>query len=163
MENLELKIFPDNILTQKTKPVTEINKEIKNLINEMKKIMKKNNGVGLAANQIGINLSIFIAEDKNKILTFINPRILKYEGEKVLLEEGCLSVPRIWGYIKRYPSVIVEYLDIWGKKRKLKAKGLLAQIIQHEIDHLEGKLFIEKAEKLFKIEEIDKQSLLEKK
>lgn len=163
MKNLTLKLYPDNILTQKAKPVTKITREIRDLINEMKKIMKKNNGVGLAANQVGLDLMIFVAEDKNKFLTFINPQIIKFEGEKIILEEGCLSVPNIWGYIKRYPAVVVEYLDIWGKKRKLKAKGLLAQIIQHEIDHLEGRLFIEKAEKLFKLEEIDKNSLLNQK
>jgi len=159
MEKLKLRFYPDNILKQKTKPVKEIDQEIRKLIDEMKKIMKENNGVGLAANQVGVNLSLFIAEDKNKILTFINPKIIKLEGEKITLDEGCLSLPKIFGYIKRYPLVVIEYLDIWGKKRKLKAKGLLAQIIQHEIDHLEGKLFIEKADKIFKIEEIDKESL----
>lgn len=158
----EIRVYPNDILKQKTKTVKEINKEIRHLINEMKRIMKKSGGVGLAANQIGVNLSIFIAEDKNRILTFINPKIIKLEGEKVTLEEGCLSLPNIWGYIKRYPEVTIEYLDIWGKKKKLKAKGLLAQIIQHEIDHLEGVLFAEKAEKLYKLEEIDKNYILEK-
>jgi len=156
----ELIIFPNDILKQKTVEVKEIDKNIKKIVGEMKKIMKKHQGVGLAANQIGLNLSLFIAEDKSKILTFINPKIIKFEGEKILLEEGCLSLPGIWGKIKRYPKVEVEYIDLFGKKRKIKAKGLLAQIIQHEMDHLNGILFAEKAEKLYKFEEVDKDEIL---
>jgi len=158
----DLIIYPNDILKQKTKDVKKVNKEIRRIVNEMKKIMKKNNGVGLAANQIGLDLSIFIAENGNKILTFINPKILKLEGEKILLEEGCLSLPNIWGKIKRYPKIEVEYLDLFGKRKKIKAQGLLAQIIQHEIDHLNGILFAERAEKLYKIEEIDKKQALDK-
>ena len=155
----ELITFPNDILKQKTVEVKEIDKNIKKIVSEMKKIMKKHHGVGLAANQIGLNLSIFIAEDKNKILTFINPKIIKFGGEKILLEEGCLSLPGIWGKIKRYPKVEVEYIDLFGKKRKIKAKGLLAQIIQHEMDHLNGILFAEKAEKLYKFEEVNKEEI----
>ncbi|MER3581328.1 MAG: peptide deformylase [Patescibacteria group bacterium] len=162
MKKIQLIIYPDNILTQKTRPVESINKEIKDLVREMKRIMRENNGVGLAANQIGIDLSIFIAETGKEILTFINPKIIKLEGKEILMEEGCLSLPKIWGYIKRYPKISIEYLDLWGKKRKLTAKGLLSQIIQHEIDHLNGILFAQKAEKLFKLEEIKKEDLLEK-
>ncbi|GBD34676.1 Peptide deformylase [bacterium HR35] len=158
----DLITYPNDILKQKTKDVKKVDKDIRKIVNEMKKIMKRNNGVGLAANQIGLDISIFIAESGNKILTFINPKILKFEGEKVLLEEGCLSLPNIWGKIKRYPKVEVEYLDLFGKKKKIKAQGFLAQIIQHEIDHLNGILFAEKAEKLYKIEEIDKQEALNK-
>jgi peptide deformylase len=146
--------YPHKILKEKTKEVKEIDKEIKELAKEMKKIMKKEGGVGLAANQIGKDLKIFIAGDKNKILTFINPKIIKYIGKEKIMEEGCLSLPNLFGYIKRFPGVIVEYQDLWGKKRKLKAEGFLSQIIQHEMDHLEGKLFIEKAIEIFKIERI---------
>lgn len=146
--------YPHKILTQKTEEVKEINKEIKNIVKEMKRIMKENSGVGLAANQIGKNLSIFIAEDKGKILTFINPRIIKFIGQEQVMEEGCLSVPNVFGYVKRYPGLVVEYLDLWGKKKRLRTQGLLAQIIQHEIDHLEGKVFLEKAIELYKIEKI---------
>lgn len=142
---------PNKILKEKAKEISEINKDIKELIKIMRKIMKVHKGVGLAANQIGKNLAIFIAEDKNKILTFINPKIIKFIGKEEIMEEGCLSVPNVWGYIKRYPEVIVEYQNLFGKKKKLKAKGLLAQIIQHEMDHLNGKLFIDKAIEIFKI------------
>ena len=144
--------FPNKILREKAEEVKEINKEIKELVTVMKKVMKKNQGVGLAANQIGKNLAIFIAEDKNKILIFINPKIIKFIGKEIVVEEGCLSLPNLWGYLKRYPEVIIEYQNLFGKKKKMRAKGLLAQIIQHEIDHLNGKLFIDKAIEVFKIE-----------
>jgi len=150
---MEIVRHPNKILREKTESVKEINKEIKELVNEMKKIMKENKGVGLAANQIGKNLSIFVAEDKNKIYTFINPKIIKFIGQEKIMEEGCLSVPRTWGQIKRYPGVLIEYQDLWGKNKKLKAKGLLAQIIQHEMDHLNGILFIDKAVDLHQIEQ----------
>ncbi len=144
--------FPNKILKEKTEEVKEINKEVKELVKIMKQIMQENNGVGLAANQIGKNLAIFVAEDKNKIHTFINPKIVKFIGKEEIVEEGCLSLPKIWGYLKRYPEVIIEYQNLFGKKKKMRAKGLLAQIIQHEIDHLNGELFIDKAIEVFKIE-----------
>lgn len=144
-------VYPNEILSTKTKPVETINKKIKDLIEEMKKIMITNNGVGLAANQIGENLSIFIAQDNDEILEFINPKIISLKGEQKIVEEGCLSLPRVWGYLKRYPEVIIEYENIWNKRKRKKAKDLLAQIIQHEIDHLEGKLFTEKAIEVFRM------------
>lgn len=146
-------IYPNEILSTKAKPVETIDKKIKSLIEEMKKIMIANNGVGLAANQIGENLALFIAQNnnENEILEFINPKIIGFKGKQKIVEEGCLSLPQTWGYLKRYPEVIVEYQNIWNKKRRKKAKDLLAQIIQHEIDHLEGKLFTDKAIEVFKI------------
>lgn len=153
---MEIITYPNQNLKEKTKPVEKIDKDIRELVERMKKTMIENRGVGLAANQIGESLAIFIAQDKNRIITFVNPKIIKFIGKEKIIEEGCLSVPNIFGYIKRYPEVIVEYQDLWGKKKKLRAKNLLAQIIQHEIDHLEGKLFIDKAIELYKIEKIEK-------
>ncbi len=150
---MEIITHPHKILKEKTKPVEKIDREIKNLIQEMKKIMIKNKGVGLAANQIGKGLSIFIAYDNKKFYSFINPKIVKLIGKEIIVEEGCLSIPNVWGEIKRYPEVIVEYQNLWGKKKKLKAKGFLAQIIQHEMDHLNGILFIDKALNTYKIKE----------
>lgn len=147
--------YPNEILLAKAKPVEIINKKIKDLIEEMKKIMIANNGVGLAANQIGEDLAIFVAQNNNEILEFINPKIISLKGQEKIVEEGCLSLPRIWGYLKRYPEVTVEYQNIWNKRKRKKAKDLLAQIIQHEIDHLEGKLFTEKAIEVFKIDSHD--------
>jgi peptide deformylase len=142
---MKIVLYPNKILREKTEKVEKIDKEIKNLVKEMKKIMIQHNGVGLAANQIGKNLSIFVAYDNKKFYTFINPEIVKFFGKEKIVEEGCLSVPTVWGQIKRYEGVVINYQDLFGKKKKLKAKGLLAQIIQHEIDHLNGVLFIDKA------------------
>jgi peptide deformylase len=142
---MEIVLHPNKILREKTEKVEKIDKEIKELVKEMKKIMIQNKGVGLAANQIGKNLSIFVAYDDKKFYAFINPEIVKFFGKEKIMEEGCLSVPNVWGQIKRYEGVVVSYQDLFGKKKKLKAKGLLAQIIQHEIDHLNGVLFIDKA------------------
>jgi peptide deformylase len=148
---MKIVLYPNKILREKTEKVEKIDKEIKNLVKEMKKIMIQNSGVGLAANQIGKNLSIFVAYDNKKFYTFINPEIVKFFGKEKIMEEGCLSIPNVWGQIKRYEGVVVSYQDLFGKKKKLKAKGLLAQIIQHEIDHLNGVLFIDKAITLEKI------------
>ncbi|BCX15596.1 MAG: peptide deformylase [Candidatus Parcubacteria bacterium] len=155
MPETKLITYPHQILKKTTKEVAEINDAIKKIIETMKKMMKQHKGVGLAANQIGENLSIFIAidEQKGKIETFINPKIIKYIGKEELKEEGCLSVPNVWGYVKRYPQVIIEYTNLWNKKRKIRAKGLLAHIIQHEIDHLQGILFIDKAQEVFTLKE----------
>jgi peptide deformylase len=142
---MEIVKHPNKILREKTEKVEKIDKEIKELVKEMRKIMIQHNGVGLAANQIGKNLSIFVAYDNKKFYTFINPEIVKFFGKENIMEEGCLSVPNVWGQIKRYEGVIINYQDLFGKNKKLKAKGLLAQIIQHEIDHLNGVLFIDKA------------------
>ena len=150
---MEIILHPNKILREKTQKVEKIDKEIKELIKEMKRIMIQNKGVGLAANQIGKNLSLFIAYDNKKFYTFINPEIVKFFGEEKIMEEGCLSVPRAWGQIKRYEGVVISYQDLFGKKKKLKTKGLLAQIIQHEIDHLNGILFIDKAITIHRLNE----------
>jgi peptide deformylase len=142
---MKIVLHPNKILREKAEKVEKIDKEIKNLVKEMKKIMIQHKGVGLAANQIGKNLSIFVAYDNKKFYTFINPEIVKFFGKEKIMEEGCLSVPNVWGQIKRYEGVVISYQDLFGKRKKLKAKGLLAQIIQHEIDHLNGVLFIDKA------------------
>jgi peptide deformylase len=148
---MKIVLHPNKILREKTEKVEKIDKEIKDLVKEMKKIMIQNKGVGLAANQIGKNLSIFVAYDNKKFYTFINPEIVKFFGKEKIMEEGCLSVPNVWGQIKRYEGVVVSYQDLFGKRKKLKAKGLLAQIIQHEIDHLNGVLFIDKAIEVTKL------------
>ena len=148
---MKIVIHPNKILREKAEKVEKIDKEIKNLVKEMKKTMIQQNGVGLAANQIGKSLSIFVAYDNKKFYTFINPEIVKFFGKEKIMEEGCLSVPNVWGQIKRYEGVVISYQDLFGKKKKLKAKGLLAQIIQHEIDHLNGVLFIDKAIEVTKL------------
>jgi|YNPMSStandDraft_1061717.scaffolds.fasta_scaffold05526_4 peptide deformylase len=152
MKNKKIVVYPNKILREQAVEVEKIDQKIKDLVKEMKKIMIQNQGVGLAANQIGKNLAIFTAFCNNRFYTFINPKIIKLSKKEEVLEEGCLSLPNIWGQIKRSSMVVVSYKDLWGKDRKIRASGLLAQIIQHEVDHLNGKLFIDKALEIYKIQ-----------
>jgi len=151
MKSKKIIIYPNKILKEPTLKVEKIDKRIKDLIKEMKKIMIQNQGVGLAANQIGENLAIFIAFHNHRFYTFINPKIIQLSKKEEILEEGCLSLPNIWGQIKRSSWVKLSYQDLWEKNRKIKASGMLAQIIQHEVDHLNGELFIDKALEIYKI------------
>lgn len=103
-------------------------------------MMKKSDGVGLSANQVGLNLRIFVAEYRNRFFAVINPKIIKFSKESEILEEGCLSVPGVFVEKERAMFVTLEGFDLNGKKLKLKASGVLARIFQHETDHLNGKL-----------------------
>jgi len=135
-------------------------KEIRELIKEMRKTMKEKEGVGLSANQVGLNFKMFIAEipDKNgkkKFYVIFNPELEKESEEKEIGIEGCLSVPDMIGEVKRTKKITVAGYDKNGKKIKVKAFGFLARVFQHEIDHLNGILFIDKAKKLFETKEKD--------
>lgn len=138
-------------------------KEIRDLIAQMRKIMKAHNGVGLSANQIGLNLNMFVAEFKKsedappKIYAVFNPKIEKFSAEKTLMEEGCLSVPGIYGEVERPEKIVLTGLDRNEKPVKIKARGILARIFQHETDHLNGVLFIDKATKLYEIAEMENE------
>ncbi|MCS7183782.1 MAG: peptide deformylase [Patescibacteria group bacterium] len=140
--------YPNNFLKKKTKSVNYFDKNLNEIVKKMKKIIVENNGVGLAANQIGLDMALFVARPKDKFYIFINPKILKGWEEEVK-EEGCLSLPNKWGLVKRFNKIYLEYQDMRGKKKKLKTSGLLAHIIQHEVDHLNGILFINKAIEIY--------------
>ena len=120
----------------------------------MKEIMVKESGIGLSANQIGIDLAIFIAKPKDKFYVFINPEIIETKGEE-LKEEGCLSIANKYGIVKRAKEVKIKYQTLSRKEKTMKAKGLLAHIIQHEYDHLKGILFIDKAVEIYDINSND--------
>ena len=139
------------ILTMKAEPVTEFDKKLKFLINDMKKTLYEANGVGLAAPQIAVSKRIFVADNgETGFEAYINP-VWKPDGEEKNIDtEGCLSVPEYFGEVERYSNVIIHYQDIRGKRKTKKASGLLARCIQHETDHLNGILFIEKAISLHK-------------
>lgn len=138
---------PNQVLRSKCEDVKKGEFEkIRKIISDLKDTLQNTkNGIGLAANQIGYTKKIFYIklDDFEKI--FINPEITNKSKEQVLLEEGCLSVPNKVGQIARFKKVIVKAYNEDGNKFKLKTKGLLAQVIQHEIDHLDGKLYIDKA------------------
>ena len=144
----------DPVLRKKAELVPNPNDpKIKELIADMIATMKKVNAVGLAAPQVGYSLRLFTANVEDKIYIFINPEIKDLSDAKIPFEEGCLSVQKIWGPVSRSKKLTIKALDENGQPIKIRAKGLLARVIQHEMDHLDGKLFIDKAEKLYRIEE----------
>ena len=146
---------PNQLLRQISKPVISVGKEEQQLMDDMLDTMYSANGIGLAAIQIGVPKRIIVMdiskdENKKEPRYFVNPIIKNKDSLKSTYEEGCLSVPNQFAEIDRPKNCDVEYLDYHGKKKILKAEGLLATCIQHEIDHLEGILFIDYLSKLKK-------------
>ena len=139
------------VLKQVAEPVEFINKKMRTLIEDMAETMYKTDGVGLAAPQIGVSQRIIVLDDGNGLLELINPEITHKEGSQIGLE-GCLSVPGYYGDVERFDKITVKAIDKHNKKVTIKAEGFLARILQHEIDHLDGHLFIEKADNLQRIE-----------
>ena len=146
---------PNKILRQISKPVEKVGKDEQKLMDDMLETMYSANGIGLAAIQIGVPVRIIVMdiskdEDKKEPRYFVNPVIKNKDESKSTYEEGCLSVPNQFAEIDRPSKCEVEYLDYDGNKKTLKAEGLLATCIQHEMDHLEGILFIDYLSKLKK-------------
>jgi len=139
---LDIKKYPNSILRKKCKRVREVTPGIKQLINDMIATMQKNNGIGLAAPQVGVSKRIIVAQTDYGLKAFINPEIIKKTKEKEIMEEGCLSFPDLWLKVERAKGVEITALD--GNGNKTKAEGLLSIILQHEIDHLDGILFIDR-------------------
>lgn len=140
--------FPDPVLKQKAAPVTIINDEIRQLAKDMAETMYDAPGVGLAAPQIGVLQRVIVIDvaakdEAPQLITAINPVIVQGEGE-VYEEEGCLSVPNFSANVRRYETVVVKGLTLDGQERHWQADGLLAIAFQHEIDHLEGTLFVDR-------------------
>ena len=137
----------DEILKKCSREIEVIDDKIRQLAVDMMETMHKYNGLGLAAPQVGVLKRIIVIDlyEEGMQFTLINPVITKSKGEQIV-EEGCLSFPNQFGKVKRPQEVEVEALDIDGRKVKIKAKDLLAQAICHEIDHLNGELFIDKVE-----------------
>lgn len=135
----------DEVLRKKSRTVEKVDEKIKELVQDMLETMYKNNGVGLAAPQVGILKRVVVIDlyDNNGPIVLINPEIIKEKGEQEV-EEGCLSFPNQFAKIIRPAEVTVKALDEDGKEIKIKAKELLAQAISHEVDHLEGILFVDK-------------------
>ena len=127
-------------------------KEIREIIKNMRMEMAKAIGIGLSANQLGMDIKLFIAKAGGKQYSVLNPIITKFSKETIIMEEGCLSVPEIFGTVERPEKITLEGYDTGGKKIKIKAWGLLARIFQHETDHLNGILFIDRTKCLHKYE-----------
>jgi peptide deformylase len=137
--------YPDARLYKKAAPVEHVDDSIRKLAADMAETMYAAPGIGLAATQVDVHRQVIVidvTEDKSSLLTFVNPRIIAREGEQ-LAEEGCLSVPGIYEPVARFAKVKAEALDLEGNRFELEADGLLAVCIQHEIDHLHGRVFVE--------------------
>lgn len=145
MTQLKILTYPNPLLEKKAQIVKDPQApEIKRLILDMLETMEKNNGVGLAANQVGQPENICVVKIGGKTHIFINPRLKSKSWSKIVCEEGCLSFPGKFIPIKRSKNIKIEALDRNGKKFVLKAENFLSRAIQHEMDHLDGILFIEK-------------------
>ena len=154
MAILDIPKKEDNpILREVAKPVKKVDKKLRKLIKDMEETMYEINGVGLAAPQIGLSIQLAVArlnpETKNElILVLINPKITYQSEEMTKMEEGCLSVPGTWGDTLRHKQIIFTYQDLKGQEITLSLEGFNARIIQHEIDHLNGKLYLDHCEEV---------------
>jgi peptide deformylase len=149
----EIIILPDKRLRSVSEPVKKIDREIKDLVADMFETMYDAPGIGLAAIQVGVprrvvTMDLSKKEEEQQPLVFINPEILWRSDEKATYEEGCLSIPEFYEEVERPAQVRVKYLDLDGKEQELEANGLLATCLQHEIDHLNGVLFIDHISRL---------------
>ncbi len=138
------------VLHQKAKRVSQVDRAIQRLIDDMIETMRAAPGVGLAGPQVGLPLRLAVIEVDDEVTVIVNPEITKLVGE-VELDEGCLSVPGFWGTVKRAEKVTVKAKDRNGKDFRITAEGLLAQALQHEIDHLDGMLYVDRMESLDKL------------
>ena len=147
----------EETLREVSSPVPCINEDVRRLIDEMFITLKKSNGIGLAAPQIGRNIRLFIVQlEENGGMVFINPEIIRTSDEQCSMEEGCLSIPKVYEKVIRPKDVTLQYMDINGRKQLIQATGLLARVIQHEYDHLNGVLFVDRLEEELKEKAIGK-------
>lgn len=152
---------PDPVLRRKAKKVAAVDKDVLTLIDDMVETMRAAPGVGLAAPQIGISQQIIVVEYGNeedeeapkKLYAVINPEIISASEEKLVGTEGCLSIPRIAGDVERHEKIVVKGMNRQGKLVKFKLSGWIARIFQHEIDHLDGILYTDRAQKVWRLQE----------
>ncbi len=147
--------YPDPVLCRKAKRVSRIDESLNRLIDDMIETMYQASGAGLAAPQVGVSLKIaVIGIPDEDVIVLVNPEVVKKSGERMVIE-GCLSVPGYRGEIKRAEKVTVKALDRNGKAFRIKADDLLAEVLEHEIDHLNGVLYIDHLESTDKLEKIE--------
>jgi len=164
----EIVTLPDDVLRRKARKVTDFGPELQTLIDDMVETMRVAPGVGLAAPQVGISQRIIVVEfgdeedeeAPTKLYMVVNPEVSRFSNELVNGVEGCLSIPGFVGEVERSESVTVKGQNRHGKPFRLKAKGWLARIFQHEIDHVNGILYIDRSEKVWKLEEETPQVML---
>jgi peptide deformylase len=148
MRSLGIRIYGDGVLREETAEVEEFDEDLASFIREMADTMILEEGVGLAAPQVGVSRRIAVVnpdpQNPDTLITLVNPRILQCSEETECVEEGCLSVPGVRGKVERPIVVEVEYQDGSGEKHCVKFDGLVSRIVQHEIDHLDGVLFVDR-------------------
>jgi peptide deformylase len=164
MAVLEICTFPDRVLLEEAEPISAIDREVAKLADDMAETMYNAPGVGLAANQVGVPRKLIVVDTSRRdpdsqLIVIVNPEIVSAEG-LITMEEGCLSVPDYQAEVTRYQKVKVRGLDLQGKSLELDAEGLLAVVLQHEIDHVNGKLFIDHLSRLKR--ELCKRRLLKR-
>jgi peptide deformylase len=152
MTILHICTYPEEILRQRAEPITEIDEEVVKLVDHMTETMYSAPGIGLAATQVGVAKQVLVVDiaprrPESELIVLINPEIVAAEGE-VIFEEGCLSVPDYQAEVKRHEKITVRGLNLKGEEVEIEAEGLLAVVLQHEIDHLNGMLFIDRLSKL---------------
>jgi peptide deformylase len=153
---LKILTLPAKSLRKKSEAVDENRvaiKELENLSADLEETMIKKEGIGLAAPQVGENIRLIVVNTKKGPIIMFNPKIMKKSWLKEWGEEGCLSVPLVFGDVKRHKKITCVFCNRKGAREKINASGLLARVIQHEIDHLDGILFIDKARNLKKLDE----------
>ena len=141
----QIREYGDEILRKKSREVDVVDDKIRELLDDMLETMHKYNGVGLAAPQVGILKRVVVIDlyDDNGPLKLVNPKIVKQKGKQEV-EEGCLSFPNVFENVKRHEKITVEYTDLEGKRKVKNVKGMEAVVIQHETDHLEGIVFLDR-------------------
>ncbi len=154
---MEITTYPNKLLRTKLQTVVDFSSpELKNAIKKMTKAMLKHDGIGIAANQIGLNTKIVVIDTEEGPREFINPEIIKKSIIKSKSQEGCLSFPLITGVAKRHKSITIEYQNLSGEKKQICVSGLYSFVFQHEIDHVNGIIFTDRlykfteGKKLFK-------------
>jgi len=150
ISNLRIRIYGDPVLKEKTSPVKKVSSRHRQILSKMAQLMYDGEGIGLAAPQVGISETMIVVDIGKGLYKLINPKIVKASGSQKN-QEGCLSVPGICVKVKRAYKVIVSALDEEGKLLNIEAEGLLACVLQHEIDHLKGKLIVDYASFIEKI------------
>ncbi|GAA6139843.1 peptide deformylase [Arenicella sp. 4NH20-0111] len=145
MAILEILVYPDERLRKIAEPVENVDKSIQTLVNDMTETMYDANGIGLAATQVDVHKQVIVmdlSEERNESRVLINPTIIEKDGEQIY-DEGCLSVPEYYAPVKRAERIKITALDEQGEIYELEADGLLAVCIQHEMDHLAGRVFVD--------------------
>lgn len=162
MARVQLKLVNDPVLRRIAKPVLKVNKRTKNILDTMARVMAEHNGVGLAGPQVGISRRLIVVDVGEGVIRLVNPELVRADGSEIEME-GCLSIPGVFGQVERAYEVEVTGLDENGHRVWIEGKGLLARALQHELDHLDGVLFIDKAIRLIDARELEKERRSESK